>query len=747
MKTKRLYEFGPFRLDPEESLLLRDGKPVYLKPKVLETLLVLVESSGRVLDKETLMQRLWQDTFVEEANLTVNISQLRKALGQTEGGEQFIETMPRRGYRFAAEVREVWVEEGALVVKEYTSSHITIEEKETEDRRDAVSASEAGHAPAKVRSPVRLARDKKLLLTVAASLVAFAGLVALAFNLMRVSPTNGARGSRANSTQGFGDIKLSRLTNIGNVHAVSISPDGRYVAYVVKDGRKQALWAHHVATSQSVEVVPAAERHYWAINFTPDSNYVDYSLIDEDGLYRVAVLGGPSKKIIEGNLSNGAYSPDGKQFAFVRRDLEKKEDYLILANADGTDQKVIAARGPVGGFSEFPGSLAWSPDGKTIAAIMVHGGRGESYFSLVEINLEDGAQRPLSAKQWLWLMGVTWAKDGRIFITASDEGYGACQVWRVSYPDGELERVTNDLSSYLSLSLAEGSNSLVTLQQTHTSTIWVAPNGDASQATQISSGTTDGKGICATPDGRLVYTSKASGNHDLWIMNGDGTGKRQLTRDAGINQIPAVTPDGRYIVFASNRSGRWGIWRIDIDGSNPGQLTSTSEWVFASCSPDSKWIVYQDKGQNDEIAIWKVSIDGGEPVQLTRKILPYSITPVSPDGEWIACTYTNERGDAPTRLGIIPFEGGEPVKSFDLPPDITFDCLLRWAADGSAIHYTRYIASPKIWTQPIDGSPAKELSDFKTDGIWDFTWTPDGKQLFCGRGGRFGDVVLISDLK
>lgn len=133
-KTKRLYEFGPFRLDPEESVLLRDTKPVYLKPKVFETLVVLIEKRGHVLDKETLMQELWGETFVEEANLTVNISQLRKALGQSGQGEeatQFIETLPRRGYRFVAEVREVWTEEAALVVNEYTSSRITIEEHET----------------------------------------------------------------------------------------------------------------------------------------------------------------------------------------------------------------------------------------------------------------------------------------------------------------------------------------------------------------------------------------------------------------------------------------------------------------------------------------------------------------------------------------------------------------------------------------------------------------------------------------
>ena len=140
METQRFYQFGPFRLFPEEYLLTKDGEPVYLKPKVFETLLVLVESGGRILDKETLMQRLWQDSFVEEANLTVNISQLRKALGQSEGGERFIDTVPKRGYRFIANVEELSTDEVVTVINEYTVSRISIEEEETAAVTDQLPA-------------------------------------------------------------------------------------------------------------------------------------------------------------------------------------------------------------------------------------------------------------------------------------------------------------------------------------------------------------------------------------------------------------------------------------------------------------------------------------------------------------------------------------------------------------------------------------------------------------------------------
>jgi len=130
-QTKQLYEFGAFTLDVEESRLLRGGQPVPLKPKVLETLFVLIESSGHVIDKKELMQRLWPDSFVEEANLAVNISQLRKALGDDENGERFIETVPKRGYRFAAQVTKVLADRADLVVHEHTRSRIVIEEEQT----------------------------------------------------------------------------------------------------------------------------------------------------------------------------------------------------------------------------------------------------------------------------------------------------------------------------------------------------------------------------------------------------------------------------------------------------------------------------------------------------------------------------------------------------------------------------------------------------------------------------------------
>src|SRR5262245_36685217 len=129
---KEIFEFGEFRLNPAERLLLRNDEPVALEPKVFETLLVLVRQHGRLVGKDELMQAVWPDTFVEEINLARNISTLRKALGQAgdDSGQPFIETVPKHGYRFVAEVRATSAEVTEVIVQESKLSVVVEEEEE-----------------------------------------------------------------------------------------------------------------------------------------------------------------------------------------------------------------------------------------------------------------------------------------------------------------------------------------------------------------------------------------------------------------------------------------------------------------------------------------------------------------------------------------------------------------------------------------------------------------------------------------
>src|SRR5271165_1620310 len=123
-ETKHFYAFGPFRLDSEKRVLVRDGAPVALAPKLAETLLVLVENAGRLVGKDDLMKRVWPDAFVEEGNLNKNIFVLRRVLGEWDGGREYIETIPKRGYRFVAPVSEVTHAEGDSHPQPSTSANL-----------------------------------------------------------------------------------------------------------------------------------------------------------------------------------------------------------------------------------------------------------------------------------------------------------------------------------------------------------------------------------------------------------------------------------------------------------------------------------------------------------------------------------------------------------------------------------------------------------------------------------------------
>lgn len=127
VRDKELFEFGSFRLDPAEHLLLRDGQLVPLEPKVFETLLVLIRHRGRLVGKDELMQTVWPDSFVEESNLTRNILVLRKALNRNEGGSQYIERVPKLAYRFVGDVRGLVNEQTELIVRMDASSRRPVE--------------------------------------------------------------------------------------------------------------------------------------------------------------------------------------------------------------------------------------------------------------------------------------------------------------------------------------------------------------------------------------------------------------------------------------------------------------------------------------------------------------------------------------------------------------------------------------------------------------------------------------------
>jgi Tol biopolymer transport system component/DNA-binding winged helix-turn-helix (wHTH) protein len=758
LKTKHFYEFGPFRVDATKRLLLRANEIIPLTPKTFDTLLVLLRHSGQVLEKDELMKRLWPDSFVEEANLTQNVSVLRKALGESPHDHRYIVTVPGRGYRFVADVRELWDEGADIIIQERTRSSILIEE---ESETQSASGQQAPPkeislpsngtqrvvevsppaAPVSVKAGVghlisaSPRHHRKVLILASAALL----ITALAFVTYRFAAHQ--------SPARFEKVRLYRLTSSGRATCAAISADGKFVAYAITDSGQQSLWLRQVATGSNVQITPKAEVDYSGITFSRDGDYIYYVASGKNSpatLYQVPVLGGASTRLIEDVDTPVTLSPDGKRLAFVRGYPDQKEAALMLANADGTEEHRLATLKGNANFFLSGKKPAWSPDGQRIVAAAKNIDERGEYHYLFEVRLKDGTIRPIPSQRWQQIGQVEWMADGSGFImTAADEESNPLQqVWHVSYPNGEARKITNDLNDYSDVSLAADSNTLVALQSDRQANIWVAPEANLGQTLPITSGNYDGiNGLSWTPDNRIVYASRAGGNQNLWIMDQDGSHQNRLTTGAGDDRFPSVSPDQRYIVFVSDRTGTRHLWRIESDGSHPRQLTNGIDDADPSFSPDGQWVIYKSYAFITPNLL-RVSIDGGESVRLTDRITAKPA--VSPQGDLIACFY-RDPALSPYQLALIPYDGGRPIKTLDIPFAAG---PLRWTADGQALTYieTRGGVS-NIWRQPISGGAPTQLTDFKSDRIFWFDWSRDGRWLALARGVVSNDVVMISNLK
>jgi Tol biopolymer transport system component len=244
------------------------------------------------------------------------------------------------------------------------------------------------------------------------------------------------------------------------------------------------------------------------------------------------------------------------------------------------------------------------------------------------------------------------------------------------------------------------------------------------------------------PGGRIVYSSHAGGSWDIFIMEADGSNKKQLTNDPHDDIFPTVSADGKQIFFVSNRSGNSNIWRMETDGGSPVQLTHGTNETFPECSPDGKWVIFQRGDGAETSTVWKIPTGGGEPQPLPDR---FAQRPTfSPDGKLLA--YVSLEGES-WRVKTVSFESGELLRSFPFPQNIA-SRNVRWTADGQNLAYIRNDGGvSNIWLQPLDGGPPRRLTDFGVDQITFFDWSPDGRTLAFAHTAKISDVVLLRNFR
>ena len=542
------------------------------------------------------------------------------------------------------------------------------------------------------------------------------------------------------------NAKITKLTNSGKASKVAISPDGKYVVHVQNDGGQQSLVIRQVNTQSNVQIVPPAPVQYFSLKFSPSGDYIYYTVFDytnysKPNLFKLPTLGGQPQKIKEDVQGQFSFSPDGARFVY-NRNIEDRVYQMFTANADGTgDEKILETTSP-----DALDSVAWSPDGERIVYETFGSASGSQLF---EMRLSDHTSRKITDKTWCCGMGgVTWTSDGSSLILWGRVTQGPGQIWQLSYPGGEVKQLTNDPEGVSSsLSTTADASALVTVKSAATARMWVGPADKPAAVQPITSGA--GKmdnNPSWFPNGRILFASSSGEIGALFSMNADGSDLRELRSGGENSSNPVVSPDGSSIAYSERRGYSVHLWVMKADGSEPRQLTTGDDYIWnrpTSFSPDGKWIFFSRWGITD-VFTYKIAADGsGEPIKLNDKIS--GETQVSPDGKFIAYFY-KEDAKAPARFAIAPIDGGGPVKTF---PSCSSCGGLRWSPDGHSLVYADI--SPNgvgnLMAQPITGGEPKLITDFKSDMIFAFAYSRDGKQVALSRGTTASDVLLYSNIK
>jgi len=663
MSDKRLYEFGPFRLDPIRRLLFRDEEPLPLRSKAFDTLLALVRSDGRVIDKDELMREVWADTIVEESGLTRNISELRKTLGESPGERRYIVTVPGRGYRFVADVRRVEAESGELMEGVQTVSRIVTEAEIVEGDISEINRSpsdplilDADAGLTKNARPYEITtRRRKRTAVLAFS--ALAVLAPLAVGMYRAINHSNSRGPEPKI--------INSTAFIGSELAPSFSPDGSQIAFVWdgenEDNQDIYVKLADMGATLRLTTTPVAEGSpVWS----PDGRYIAYlrELRSEVAreIYLAPALGGAERKLAQLSDDRHAlgppslsWSPDGRFLAVNHTESpdEPTGIFLLDVNTSRKQRLTRAAAQSVG-----DNNPVFSPYGRAVAFVRwdTH---GASDIYLIPVTGGEPKRLTFDKRS---IKGLAWTPDGNEIVFASDRG-GLSSLWRIATSGGEprpVERVgPNTFFPMISLR----GNRLAYTQSTDDSNIWridlTHPVIQHQAPVRLIASTLADNSPQYSPDGkRIVFSSTRSTGYEIWVCDSDGGSPTQLTTTGGaLTGTPRWSPDGRYIAYDSRPQGDADIYIVGAGGGQPRRFTTEpSEEVLPSWSRDGRWI-YFCSNRSGSREIWKAPVEGGTMMQVTKNGAFEGFE--SADGKFFY--FTKRSWDA--ELWRVPANGGEEV--------------------------------------------------------------------------------------
>jgi eukaryotic-like serine/threonine-protein kinase len=556
----------------------------------------------------------------------------------------------------------------------------------------------------------------------------------------------------------FQDFTIVQITNNGKSGGAAISPDGKYLISVLEDKGKQSLWLRNIPTNSDTQVFAPADAYYRDLIFSADGNYVYFRkavnnagvsndlLLTGFDLFRTPVLGGASQRIARDVGSGVSFSPGGKRVVFMMaNDPDPGKFQVLTANADGTEVEILFG----GPMTESPGLVEWSPDGKQIAMGYTH-----KFGTLSAIQLLDvatGKARPFMRFTDRSIDELLWMPSGRGLLTTFETGSSPnpvrLQIGFIKNPDREFRAVTKDTSSYEALSLSADGKTLAAVQKKSTQTLYVSPAA----------------GFSETPPTPTAAQSKDSyffawaGNSDVYFdgrlerIGIDGSNRASIfTNPDGQVFRPRPCPSGRYIVFVrqGRDSSNANIWRVDADGANPKQLSKGEVDVGPACSPDGRWVYYSDLANR---YIMRAPVEGGD-----AEIVPGSTVPgvvlggpgIAPshDGKFLAFAVVKGEQPGGVKIALVDLTATAEPRARLLDVDPRFVSLSQFAPDDKSVVYiVRENRTDNLWLQPLDGSREHSITNFTSDLIQNYDYSPDGKSLGIFRSHTDSDVVILQD--
>ncbi|MEW5978377.1 MAG: winged helix-turn-helix domain-containing protein [Acidobacteriota bacterium] len=539
------YRFQDFQLDPTERLLRRKGQEIPLTPTLYDLLLVLVKNSGHLLDKEQLMEAVWAGRFVEEGNLTRSISSLRSVLGDDASHPRLIETIPRRGYRFVAEVTTTPSQQVLRIPIPLPPA--------TEDIPETRVIAPSDRRPRRWKVWV-----------ISAGLVITAALVVwVASRLLRPDQ----RSSQAGQV-----VPLTSF--LGPEWSTSWSPDGRFIAMSRWYQGNNDVFIQPRSGGDPVQLTdsPADD---WCARWSPDGRWLAYLSNEGAGenVYLISPAGGLRKKLTETYISylgpfedsymvlgNNPWSPDSRELLFSRLGENERIALWKIRLEDLQETQIMA---PPPGHDDLQG--AWSYDGRSIVFLRRQAGK----CGLWLLSEAGGKPQPLLADGFDHTHPV-WLPDNQRIVFESNRA-GAINLWEITIPSRRLRQLTTGVGAERR-PIVSSQGELAYTHHRQQTDLYLRDLAKGNE-TRLTLDTRRNYQPRLSPDGmKMAFQSNRAGSFDIWVLDLATREQRQVTNHPADDHSPDWSPDGSQIVFFSDRDeGK--LWVVGVSGGPARPLT------------------------------------------------------------------------------------------------------------------------------------------------------------------------------